>query len=62
MAYSQLQKREGGAWRTVLAHTTRTSYSFLTRVDHTYDFRVQAVNTAGQTSRWASGLVVGRVT
>ncbi|HEX3976338.1 MAG TPA: alkaline phosphatase family protein [Solirubrobacteraceae bacterium] len=62
LASSQLQKRVRGGWRTVLGRAKRTSYSFVTRVNHTYDFRVRAVNAAGQASRWLSGLVVGSVT
>jgi hypothetical protein len=54
LAYSQLQERVRGAWRTILARTRRTSYSFTGRVGQTYRFRVRAVNIAGQLSRWAT--------
>jgi hypothetical protein len=61
LAYSQVQTRVPGGWRTVVAHTMRTSYSFLARVNQRYRFRVRAVNAAGQ-SHWSSPLVVGSVT
>jgi hypothetical protein len=52
LAYSQLQERVDGAWRTVLGRTTRTRYTHPASPGQVYVFRVRAVNTAGQVSRW----------
>ena len=52
LAYSELQERVRGAWRTILKRTTRTSCSFVGSPGHTYRFRVRAVNQAGQAGRW----------
>jgi phosphatidylinositol-3-phosphatase len=53
LAYSELQERVHGAWRTVLKRTKRTGYSFVGGAG-TYRFRLRAVNQAGQVSRWST--------
>jgi hypothetical protein len=62
LAYSQLQQRVGGAWRMILAHTSRTHYAFIGNAGQTYRFRVRAVNTAGQAGRWSPSSVSGTAT
>jgi hypothetical protein len=62
LAYSQLQERVRGTWRTILKYTKRTSYSFKGSAGQTYSVRIRAVNTAGQMSRWSSGVVGGSIT
>jgi phosphatidylinositol-3-phosphatase len=54
LAYTELQDRVRGAWRSIFKRTTRTSYSFVGSPGHTYRFRVRAVNQAGQASRWST--------
>jgi hypothetical protein len=53
LAYSQLQERVGRAWHIVLNHAMRTTYAFTRRTRSAFVFRVRAVNTAGQASRWS---------
>ncbi len=62
LAYSQLQEREHGAWRTVLKRTRHTSYTFLAHAGQTYRFRVRAVNAAGQVGKWSTSSVSGAAT
>jgi len=57
LAYIRLQQRVHGVWRTLLEHTTRASYAFTGSAGQTYVLRVQAVNTAGQASRWATASI-----
>jgi phosphatidylinositol-3-phosphatase len=53
LAYSQLRERVHGVWRAIYEHTRRTRYAFTANSGQTYFFRVRAVNTAGQASRWS---------
>jgi hypothetical protein len=62
LAYSQLQERVHGAWRTVLKRTQRTSYSFIANAGQKYRFRVRPVNTAGQVGKWSTSSVSGAAT
>jgi hypothetical protein len=57
LAYSELQEREHGTWHTVLERTHRTSYSFIGRTDVSYQFRIRAVNVAGQVGRWSTSIL-----
>jgi hypothetical protein len=54
LAYLELQERVHGSWRTIAAHTEHTRYSFTGRVGQSFKFRLRAVNTAGQVSRWST--------
>jgi phosphatidylinositol-3-phosphatase len=56
-AYSQLQERVNGSWRTVLARTTRNRYAFIGKQGQAYFFRSRAVNTAGQIGKWSPSSV-----
>ena len=62
LAYSQLQERVHGAWRAIFKHTRHTSYAFTGNPGQTYRFRVRAVNTAGQASRWSPSTISGTAT
>ena len=53
VAYSELQERGHGAWRTIYRRTRRTTYSFVA-APGTYRFRIRAANRAGQLSRWSA--------
>jgi phosphatidylinositol-3-phosphatase len=59
LAYVQVQERVHGAWRTVVRHSTSAHprYAFTTTEGAHVVFRVRAVNTAGQMSRWSSSNV-----
>jgi hypothetical protein len=59
LAYSQLQEREHGAWRNVLARTQRRSYSFTGSAGKRYRFRVRGVNVAGQVGKWSPMSISG---
>jgi len=56
----RLQRRtDGGPWVTVRSSTTRTSFSFDMPRHHTYQFRIQARDRAGNWGYWsASGVTV----
>ncbi len=56
----RLQRRtDGGPWVTVRSSTTRTSFSFDMPRHHTYQFRIQARDRAGNWGFWsASGVTV----
>ncbi len=56
----RLQRRtDGGPWVTVKSSTTRTSFSFDLPRHHTYQFRIQARDRAGNWGFWsASGVTV----
>jgi phosphatidylinositol-3-phosphatase len=56
LAYSQVQQRRGGRWRTVLARTKRTVFSLATVSGRTYEFRVRGVDLAGEAGRWTAAL------
>jgi hypothetical protein len=45
-------------WRTLRSSGTRTSLVYRGRLGHTYAFQVQALNTAGQASPWATATTV----
>jgi phosphatidylinositol-3-phosphatase len=47
-----------GAWRTLSTGTQTTSHGFTGALGDTYEFRVQAVNLAGQASDWASATTI----
>jgi phosphatidylinositol-3-phosphatase len=57
LAYSQLQERVRGAWRTIFKRTQRSSYTFTGDDGQKYRFRVRAVNMAGQVGRWSPSSV-----
>jgi hypothetical protein len=62
LAYSTLQERLHGAWRTILARTDRHSYAFTGNAGETYRFRIRAVNTAGQAGTWSPSSLSGSAT
>jgi hypothetical protein len=57
LAYSQLQERVRGSWRTIFKRTRRSSYTFTGNDGQKYRFRVRAVNMAGQVGRWSPSSV-----
>ena len=58
-AYSEVQKRVHGPWRTVLKRTQRRSYTFIGSNGTRYLLRVRAVNVAGQVGNWSSSRISG---